>query len=211
MITRTELQELLKQESNINEGEIERLSERIITAVEKPAPRKRNVTDFYKEWDEEAIRSDLAQKAAPAVAICMNLTHDFNKGSVLRALNAFNLQELWLVGRGHWDRRGAVGTQNYSVLKKSATVEPVIADLRAQGYTILAVDNYDGAENVYDVSMPEKTAFVFGEEKRGLSQDVLELCDGLIYIEQYGSVRSLNIAQAAAVIFHEYRRRYRTV
>lgn len=169
----------------------------------------RNVIDYYKDWETEAIKADLSANRAEAVAVCMNLTNDFNKGSVLRALNAHNLKELWLVGSKRWHRRGSVGTHHYSTLKHSEDWESVFAELRANGYTILAVDNTDGAKAIYDTPMPAKTAFIFGEEQMGLSPEVIAASDGLVYIPQFGSVRSMNIAQAAAICFYEYRRNFR--
>jgi tRNA G18 (ribose-2'-O)-methylase SpoU len=170
----------------------------------------RNVVDYFKEWETEAIKAELSKNRADAVAICFNLSSDFNKGSVLRALNAHNLKELWLIGKTKWHRRGSVGTHHYSTMKHSEDWESVFAELRADGYTILAVDNTEGAESIYDQDFPAKTAFVFGEEMAGLSKEVIEACDALIYIEQYGSVRSMNISQAAAICFYEYRRGHRS-
>lgn len=171
--------------------------------------RTRNVIDIYKNLDDEAIRAALEPGKADAVAICMNLTHDFNKGSVLRALNAHNLKEMWLVGSRQWNRRGAVGTQNYTNVKYTREWESLFADLRADGYTIVAIDNADTATSMYETVFPTKTAFVFGEEQAGLEQEVIDACDALVYIEQFGSVRSMNVAQAAAICFYEYRRTHK--
>ena len=56
--------------------------------------------------------------------------------------------------------------------------------------------------------MPEKSAFVIGNEGEGCPPEVIEMCDEMIYIHQRGSVRSLNVACASAVIMAEYNRRY---
>lgn len=45
--------------------------------------------------------------------------------------------------------------------------------------------------------------------RRASSEDVVALCDMVVYIPQYGSVRSINVAQAAAVMMSEYNRRHR--
>ena len=62
---------------------------------------------------------------------------------------------------------------------------------------------------ILDEKLPYKSAFVFGEEGPGLSQKDIELCDDMIYIGMYGSVRSLNVASAAAVIEFEYARQWK--
>lgn len=54
-----------------------------------------------------------------------------------------------------------------------------------------------------------KSAFVYGSECDGLPQEIIDKCDEMIFIRQDGSIRSLNVAQAAACVCCEYSRRYR--
>lgn len=173
-----------------------------------------NVIDYYKGWEAEAISAELDKSRYPLINICMNLTGDFNKASVIRASNAFLAQETWLVGKQRIDRRGTVGTHYLEHIKYSEEFPPLAALLIEQGYTIFPIDNAPvyHPEVIYDTALPVKTAFVYGEEQRGLAEDVVTLCNGpALYIPQYGATRSLNIAQAAAVCMSEYSRRYRSV
>lgn len=161
----------------------------------------------------EAIRADLDKNRAPLVNVCMNLTNDFNKASVIRANNAFLGEAVWMVGARKYDPRGAVGTNKYEHVKHTPEWMPLRDELKAAGYTIFAVDNYPerNPAAAYDVILPEKTVFVYGEEQLGLSDEVVDSCDATVYIEQYGSVRSINVAQAAAVLMYEYRRQHRSL
>jgi tRNA G18 (ribose-2'-O)-methylase SpoU len=63
--------------------------------------------------------------------------------------------------------------------------------------------------NLLDVTLPKRSAFVFGEEGLGLSSDDIHLCDGMLFIGMYGSVRSLNVAVAAGIVQYEYCRQWR--
>jgi len=47
--------------------------------------------------------------------------------------------------------------------------------------------------------LPEKAVMVFGEESGGLSPDMLQVCDRVLHITQYGSTRSMNVGHAAAI------------
>jgi tRNA(Leu) C34 or U34 (ribose-2'-O)-methylase TrmL len=63
---------------------------------------------------------------------------------------------------------------------------------------------------VFDAIFPWKSAFFFGEEMEGLLQEDIDVCNGpTIYIPQYGSVRSINVAQAAAIVNYEYAKQHR--
>lgn len=171
----------------------------------------RNIIDYYKTWELEEIRADLDSRRTPLVNICMNLSSDFNKSSVIRANNAFLGRKVYIVGKRKIDPRGAVGTRHYEHVEHSEELAPVIESLVAEGYVVCPIDNIESYEpqNLFDVELPEKVAFVYGEEGLGLSPEAIELCNGpMIAIRQYGSVRSLNVAQSAAVLMAEYSRQH---
>jgi tRNA G18 (ribose-2'-O)-methylase SpoU len=44
----------------------------------------------------------------------------------------------------------------------------------------------------------------FGQEQTGLEPEMLKLCKHLVYIKQYGSVRSLNVGCASAIAMYDY-------
>jgi len=171
----------------------------------------KNVMSQFMNMETDQIREALDSGRMPLVNICMNLSSDFNKSSVIRANNAFLGERVILVGGRRYDRRGTVGMHHYEWIQHSETLEPVIESLHSEGYTVYAVDNileYD-PKVLYDVEFPEKSAFLYGEEQAGLSKEAIDLCDGMVYIPQRGAVRSINIAQAAAVIMSEYTRQHR--
>lgn len=171
----------------------------------------RNVIDYFKGMADEEIRADLDSRRTPLVNICMNLSSDFNKSSVIRANNAFLGRKVYIVGRKRYDVRGAVGTRHYEHVDHSETLAPVIEELIAEGYLVCAVDNIESYSpvNLFDLKLPEKVAFVYGEEGLGLSAEAIELCNGpMIAVQMHGSVRSLNVAQCAAVLMAEYSRQH---
>lgn len=172
----------------------------------------RNVIDYYAAWETVAIRDDLDSKRSPLVNVCMNLTNDFNKSTVIRNNNAFCGRKVVLVGKRRLDKRGTVGTHHYEYIEHSIDIAPVITALKDEGYIVYAVDNIEGYEPqcVYDADLPEKTAFIYGEEMLGLSADVIEMCDGMLYIPQQGSVRSLNVGTVSGIMMSEYARRHRS-
>lgn len=170
-----------------------------------------NVIDSYKTWLAEDIRADLEPKRSEAVQIFQNLAGDFNKAVGVRNSNAFLAKESYIVGRRKYDPRGTVGCKHYENIYHAENLVEVIEKLHSEGYTIYAVDNimeYDPV-NIWDAEIPEKSAFLFGEEGSGLSKDDIDLCDGMLYVSMYGSVRSLNVGACSAVVLAEYSRRFR--
>ena len=170
----------------------------------------RNVANKYKNWINEEIRADLQKHRSECVNIFINLSGDFNKASAIRSHNAFLGKEVYIVGRRRYDVRGAVGTNHYETIYHADNLQEVIDKLHIEGYTVFAVDNIEQYNpiNIFDVQFPAKSAFVYGEEGDGLSEENIQLCDKMIYIQQYGSVRSLNVASAASIIMYEYTKQY---
>lgn len=171
----------------------------------------KNVMDDFINMNTDCIREELDKGRSQMISVCMNLTSDFNKASVIRSNNAFLGNEVILVGKRRFDRRGTVGTHHYENIVHSYDIDEVFEYLRINDYTTFAVDNTPSLnpEVIYDVYMPEKSAFFYGEEQQGLSEEIASRCDKAIYIPQYGSVRSVNVASAASIVMSEYTRRHR--
>lgn len=181
-------------------------------SVNPRADMSRNVQERYKNSLDSEIRADLERTRSDAVQIFMNTESDFNVATSIRTHNALNAKECYMVGRRKYDRRGTVGTHHYTTIFHADTFLEVFEKLKSEGYTVYAVENnVPGriSRNIWDVEFPSRSAFVYGTENNGLTDDVIALCDELILIEMYGSVRSFNLATASAIVLAEYSRQNR--
>ncbi len=188
-----------------------------------PSQDSRNVIDDFKGMNDDIIKWEQDSRRNEAVAVALNLTHDFNKGSVLRAASTFAFKKFLFFnkpnnqhpenreGTKHWDRRGAVGTMNYNTVEHYSVDlwREILAQYKTEGYKIFAVDNTVGynPKSITRADMPSKSLFIFGEEGPGIPHEILDsdLIDEMIYIPQLGvSPRSLNVAQAAACVMMAY-------
>ncbi|HXR44111.1 MAG TPA: TrmH family RNA methyltransferase [Pseudolysinimonas sp.] len=166
----------------------------------------RNVVDRYRYWTMAAIVADLdARRHQFSVAI-ENWQHDLNIGSIVRTANAFLAERVHIVGRRRWNRRGAMVTDRYQHVVHHDTVADLLA--AAGGVPIVAVDNVPGSVDVIDFALPERCILLFGQEGPGLTAEALDAATATVSIRQYGSTRSLNAAAAAAIVMHEWVRRW---
>lgn len=176
-----------------------------------PVGKNKNTIDIYKNWIEKEIRADLDKRRTESVLIFNNFQHNINIACGIRSNNAFLGKSVYIIGKRRYDKRGSVGVHHYETVYYSDSLEEVIEYLHSLGYIVYAVDNimeYNPI-NLFDEQLPKKSAFLFGEEGAGLSQEDIKLCDKMIYIGMYGSVRSLNVACAATVIEYEYSKQWR--
>jgi len=165
---------------------------------------QRNVSDFYKYWETEAIKADLDTKRHEFVTVVERINGDFNFSTVVRNNNAFLGKKVVRCGVKKWDKRGAVGTNHYECIEYADNVLDVLDHYRSNGYRIVAIDNVGDAVAVDEYSWTPKTVMLFGEEGRGLSQEALDAADDVVYIRQYGSVRSINVGTASGIIMYDY-------
>lgn len=173
--------------------------------------RKANVIDYYKEWRTKDIRADLQKNRNDCIMIFQNVNYNINIGCAIRSNNAFLGKAVYIVGRRRYDKRSTAGTAHYEHVFHADTLEEVIDYVKSLGYVVFAVDNiaeYNPVD-IMDINLPALSAFVFGEENAGLSAADIDLCDGMLFIGMYGSVRSLNVAVAAGIVQYEYSRQWR--
>lgn len=86
--------------------------------------------------------------------------------------------------------------------KQLRQVEAKIAELQAA--RIIALDIVPGAVPMETYHFPKRCLMLFGAEGPGLSEKALELADDVVYISQFGSVRSINAGAAAAISMHAW-------
>jgi tRNA G18 (ribose-2'-O)-methylase SpoU len=166
---------------------------------------RRNVADFYKYWTKDSINAHLDVNRHKFGILCCNFNNDFNIATTIRNNNAFLAKEVFIYGHKKWDRRGAVGAHLYSRIHHLATEE----DLGEIGnYTWIGIDNIEGAvEGAVPMDSfvwPKNTLMCFGQEQMGLPPEIIDRCQNVVYIKQYGSVRSLNVGTASGIAMYDY-------
>lgn len=167
-----------------------------------------NVIDEYKYLTLDEIKYNINQNRANFTSVFLNMTHDFNKSVGVRNHNAFAGKDVWFVGRKQWDKRGAVGTYHYEDIHYADCWDTFL--LHKPDGPLLCVENVGGPQQVSlgSFDIPENAIFVYGEEKAGIPQEVLDSADYTLSIPQFGSVRSLNVSVASGIIMYEYRRQH---
>lgn len=163
---------------------------------------RRNVEDKYRYWTVDAIKADLdASRTSLHIAI-ENWQHDLNIGTIVRTANAFNVAAVHIIGRRHWNRRGAMVTDRYLTIHHHNAAEDFVAFVK--GKHIIAVDNLPGAVPLSTVSLPKECVLVFGGEGPGISAEMRTAAEKMVKIEQFGSTRSVNVGVAAGIIMYAW-------
>ena len=165
---------------------------------------RRNVIDRYRYWRVEAIVADLDTRRHEFAIAIENWKHDLNIGTVVRTANAFQANEVIIVGRRRWNRRGAMVTDRYQHIRHVPSAD----ELAGLGYAIIAVDNLPGAVPLETFDLPRNALLLFGQEGTGLSAEARDVAGAVCSIAQYGSTRSINAGVAAGIAMHAWIRRH---
>ncbi len=168
----------------------------------------RNLIDYYKYWKEDAVKADMREKCHNFSVLITNKFNDFNIGSVIRNSNAFCAKEVVIYGSKQYDKRGTVGAHLYTNMKHLRFVEDLKQVIQPDTL-VVGFDNYPEALPIESFQWPtdRHVLMCFGQETTGLTEEIVGLCDHLLYIEQYGSVRSLNVGCASAIAMYDYCRK----
>lgn len=170
---------------------------------------RRNVLDEFRGRSVAEIRDLLDESRSNFHVAIENFAHDFNIGTIARNANAFNAAGIHIIGRRHWNRRGAMKTETYMHVFHHKTVADFIAWARASNLYLIAIDNQTGAENLSETDLPQNSVLIFGNESDGLSAEMLAESEKMVAIEQFGSTRSINVGVASGILMYEFVRRYR--
>lgn len=171
---------------------------------------RRNVVDRYRYWRTEAVKADLDAHRHPFHVAIENWQHDLNIGSIVRTANAFLAEEVHIVGRRRWNKRGAMVTDRYQHVRHHADVSELLDWAGERQLDVIAIDNTPSSKPIESVDLPARVVLLFGQEGPGLTAEAMAGAAATYSIAQYGSTRSINAAVAAGIAMHAWVRTHAT-
>ena len=148
-----------------------------------------------------------AAEKTPIIVILDNVRSLNNIGSIFRTCDAFLIEKIFLCGitatPPHKDiQKTALGATDTVGWEYQKDVLQTVRDLKAEGIKVCAIEQAENAVFLDDFFPEEgqKYAYVFGNEVKGVQQEVVSASDAVLEIPQLGSKHSLNIAVSAGVV-----------
>ena len=185
--------------------------------------KDRETALFFDGDDEISIYSclrELCDKDRHPFAVCiLNVTGELNVGTIVRSALLTGARQVVIIGRRKYDKRGAVGSQNYIEVERieglrddGLTIDPDVfwGWMAKNGYKPVFVEQGGTPLNTIDwynwvMSMqPLLPCIVLGNENRGIQDDILYARNSRIAsIPQRGVIRSYNVASSAAIVMYD--------
>ncbi|MDO6596298.1 RNA methyltransferase [Oceanihabitans sp. 2_MG-2023] len=159
------------------------------------------------ELDRLSVEGFKTATKTPIIIILDNIRSLNNIGSVFRTSDAFLIEKIYLCGitatPPHKDiHKTALGSTDTVAWEYAENTLDVIKKLQEEQVQICAIEQAENATmlNKFTPKATTKYALVFGNEVKGVAQDVVSASDVIIEIPQFGTKHSLNISVSCGVV-----------
>ena len=159
------------------------------------------------ELDRLSVDGFKAVTKTPLIVILDNIRSLNNIGSVFRTSDAFRIEKIHLCGitatPPHKDiQKTALGSTASVDWDYTESTLELVKKLQSKDIQVLSIEQAENATMLNNFTPKPNTtyALVFGNEVKGVSQEVVSLSDEVIEIPQYGTKHSLNISVSCGVV-----------
>lgn len=182
------------------------VSEPVMTAMSADAQGVLAVVAMEEAGGGEALAAAL--EGADLVAVLTEAQDPGNAGSIIRAADAAGADAVVLV-RGSAEAtspkvvRASAGSLFHLPVVSGVALDDVVEALHEAGLSVLAADGR-GEIDLFEAGdlLGAPSAWLLGNEARGLAPEALSRADAVVSIPLYGRAESLNVAAAAAVCLY---------
>lgn len=150
-------------------------------------------------------------KKLPLVVVLDDVRSMYNVGSVFRTGDAFRIERVCLCGITSTPpsteiHKTALGAEDSVAWQYYPSALEAIESLKADGYKVLSIEQAHGSTMLQDFIplSDKKYAVVFGNEVKGVHQEVVDASDGCLEIPQFGTKHSLNVSVTAGIVIWHF-------
>jgi tRNA G18 (ribose-2'-O)-methylase SpoU len=142
------------------------------------------------------------------IVACAPMRSNVNISQIARTASACAVEKMVICGNA--TLKSKIARDAVSVLPVSShrSLAPVLKKLKQDGYSIVGIEQASNSQNIHQFSFIRRTVLVIGNERLGITDDVLALLDDVIEIPVWGMPHSYNAASAANMALYEYCRQF---
>jgi len=156
----------------------------------------------------ERMMEVLSKRQNDIVVVLENVHDPHNVSAVLRTCDAIGILDIYLVYHSgqkfpQLNNKSSGRVRKWMIVHKFTSILECFKELKEQGFTIVSTNVSSNSKSLYDIDFSQKIALVFGNEHVGISTEVKESSDSVIFIPQVGFAESLNISVACSICLYE--------
>ncbi len=142
------------------------------------------------------------------VVACAPLRSNVNLSRIVRALSCSGVTRLIACGNAKVDPKIARDCLDSIDVEKHRTLAPALKKLREDGFQLVGLEQTTDSFTLCEFDFQRRTAIVVGNERTGLTPDILAMLDAVVEIPVFGPPHSFNVATATAIAVYEYCRQF---
>lgn len=150
------------------------------------------------------------QDKFPVILVLDNIRSLNNVGTFFRTGDAFNVQKIFLCGitakPPHRDiHKTALGATETVEWEYAQSTVDAIHQLKSEGVRTLVLEQTEQTTMLQTLEWngKEPVALIFGNEVDGVQQEVVDCCDEVVEIPQFGTKHSFNVSVSAGIVLWE--------
>lgn len=163
------------------------------------------MTNFVHERHKGASPLDRPREL---VVACPPMRSNVNVSQIARTASACGVRRLVLCGNAKLDAKIARDAAETLDVEIRRTLGPVLARFREDGYRIVGLEQATHSTPLPDYRFERRSVLVVGNERLGLTEDLLAAVDDVVEIPVFGLPHSYNAATAGAMALYEYCRQF---
>ena len=159
------------------------------------------------ELDRKTVSEFKEATKTPIIIVLDNIRSLNNIGSVFRTADAFLIEKIYLCGitarPPHKDiQKTALGATETVAWEYVEDTLELVTKLQQEGKKVYAIEQAENAVMLdkFEPLKDQTSAVIFGNEVKGVQQEVVTASDAVIEIPQLGSKHSLNISVSTGVV-----------
>ena len=162
------------------------------------------------ELDRKKVEEFKQAQKTPLIVVLDNIRSLNNIGSVFRTADAFLIKKIYLCGitatpphkEIHKTALGATDSVSWAYSKDALEL---VGQLKAEGVHVISVEQADKSTDLRELDLDKGTTYavVFGNEVKGVQQEVVSASDSCLEIPQFGTKHSLNISVSCGIVLWE--------
>ncbi len=170
--------------------------------------------EYLKQFltDERLSKIEFyAQESSDFVLPVMENIFQFrNAAAIVRSVEACGFHKIVAMeseNEFNPNLRVTKGAETWVEVEKMPHQLESLKKIKEKGYKILAVSPEKNAIMLPDYDLKEPVALVFGTEKEGVTEEILDFADETVAIPMYGFTKSFNVSVAAAICFYDLKQK----
>ena len=167
------------------------------------------------EMNRISVEAFKEAEKLPLIVVLDDVRSMYNIGSVFRTSDAFRVEAVYLCGitatPPHPEiHKTALGGEDSVDWKYFPTALEAVNYLKDNGYHVFAIEQCEGSTMLQDLFVElttddkQRYAVVFGNEVKGVHQEVVDQCNGCLEIPQFGTKHSMNVSVTAGIVIWEF-------